>query len=170
MTYEHIKRWTLPDSYAGAHWDGYYSSGVGQSRDSDSLEQSNFACMLKKLGGESDTVIVVRESHWAVGWVEWIAIHESDAKSLATANEIMANLADYPVVNEEHWSELESEQAADYWESMSPRDKVQFAMDERRRYHWLQKEPVWIYGRMDYWTLADYGGTISEAMCEALRR
>jgi DNA invertase Pin-like site-specific DNA recombinase len=36
---------------------------VGQSRDSDCLEQSNFAVMLHELGGESDTVIVVRESH-----------------------------------------------------------------------------------------------------------
>lgn len=35
-------------------------------------------CMLRELGGESETVRVVRESHWAVGWVEWIAIHESD--------------------------------------------------------------------------------------------
>lgn len=42
-SYKHIKRWTMPDSYFGETWPDYYSSGVGQSRDSDSLERSNFA-------------------------------------------------------------------------------------------------------------------------------
>ena len=67
---KHLKRWTRPRDYFGAEWSRYYSAGLGQSRDSDCLEQSNFAVMLHELGGESDTVIVVRESHWAVGWVE----------------------------------------------------------------------------------------------------
>src|SRR6266436_1054881 len=67
MTYEpeHLKLWTMPDCYFGEVWPAYYSAGVGQSRDSDALERSNFACMLKAVGGESDTVQVVRESHWA---------------------------------------------------------------------------------------------------------
>ena len=58
-----------------------------RARDSDCLKQSNFAVMLRELGGESETVIVVRESHWAVGWVEWIAIHELDAAALQIADE-----------------------------------------------------------------------------------
>ena len=69
---KHLERWSMPPSYFGASWADYYSAGVGQSRDSDCLEQSNFALMLEALRGESETVIVVRESHWAVGWVEWI--------------------------------------------------------------------------------------------------
>jgi hypothetical protein len=60
---KHLKRWTRPRDYFVAEWSRYYSAGVGQSRDSDCLEQSNFAVMLHELGGESDTVIVVRESH-----------------------------------------------------------------------------------------------------------
>lgn len=115
MTYENIKKWTRPDHYAGAEWPEYYSSGVGQSRDSDALERSNFVSMLKALGGESDTVIVVREGHWAVGWIEWIAIHESDEKALTEADEIMGALADYPVIDDSHWSETESEEANEVW-------------------------------------------------------
>ena len=42
--------------------------------------------MLEALRGESETVIVVRESHWAVGWVEWIKIHELDTTALAIAD------------------------------------------------------------------------------------
>ncbi|MEH2570123.1 hypothetical protein [Bradyrhizobium sp. AZCC 2289] len=89
---EHLQRWTLPANYVGAVWPAYYSSGVGQSRDSDALERSNFACMLRELGGESETVIVVRETHYLVGWVEWIAIHQDDEKALAIADEIKGKL------------------------------------------------------------------------------
>ena len=117
MSYEpeHLTRWTRPDHYAGAPWPEYFSSGVGQCRDSDALERSNFACMLKALGGKSDTVIVVREGHWAVGWVEWIAIHESDATALKEADEIIAALADYPVISDDHFSETETEEANEVW-------------------------------------------------------
>jgi hypothetical protein len=165
---QHLKRWTMPNCYFGETWPDHYSSGVGQSRDSDSLERSNFACMLSAIGGESETVIVVRESHWAVGWVEWIAIHQDDARALEIADGIKGKLADYPVIDENHWSELEWNEAADYWDSMSPREKVSFAMEERARYHWLAKEPVWHYGRRAYGDLPDT--TIGRAVEERLRQ
>jgi hypothetical protein len=164
---QHLKLWTMPQNYAGEVWPAYYSSGCGQSRDSDALERSNFACMLKAIGGESETVHVVRESHWAVGWVEWIAIHQDDEKALQLADEVQAGLEDYPAVNEDHWSELEWNEAADYWDSLSPREKVRMAMDERARYHWLSKEPVWHYGRRTYCDLPDT--TIGRALEETLR-
>lgn len=169
MTYEpeHLTRWSMPSHYAGEVWPNYYSAGCGQSRDSDALERSNFACMLEAIGGESDTVQVVRESHWAVGWVEWIAIHQDDETVLAIADAVKAALEDYPVVNEDHWSELEYNEAADYWDSLSPREKVQEAMDVRARYHWLSKEPVWHYGRRNYGDLPDT--TIGRALEETLR-
>lgn len=46
-----IKRWTMPESYFGAVWPDYYSAGVGRSRESSDLEQSNFETMLRDLGG-----------------------------------------------------------------------------------------------------------------------
>lgn len=132
---QNLKRWTRPDSYFGAEWPEYYSSGVGQSRDSDALERSNFICMLRALGGESDTVLVIRESHWAVGWIEWIAIHESDAKALATADEIKAGLADYPVIDESHWSELEQEDADQTWKNcFSPLERVDYIRKWREQF------------------------------------
>lgn len=132
---ENLKRWTRPDCYVGASWPAYYSSGVGQSRDSDALERSNFSCMLKALGGESETVLVIRESHWAVGWVEWIAIHETDAKALEIADDIAAALADYPVVDEMHWSELEYEEAQEVWRSCySDSDRLAYIRDYRSQF------------------------------------
>jgi hypothetical protein len=85
-----LKRWTCPENYFGAEWPDYFSSGVGQSEESDPLERSNFESMLEALAGESETVIVVRETHWRLGWVEWIAIHQDDDKVLEIADRIAA--------------------------------------------------------------------------------
>ena len=117
MTLElkNIQLWTMPCNYAGGVWPDYYSAGVGQSRDSDALERANFDAMLKALGGETETVIVVRESHWAVGWVEWIAIHSTDETALQTADQIKGKLANYPVVDEELWSQYEDEECETVW-------------------------------------------------------
>lgn len=170
-TYEpvNLQRWTKPDNYAGATWPDYYRAGVGRSRDSDALEESNFQVMLRDLGGESDTVIVVTENHWAVGWVEWIAIHETDGVALSIADRNKGRLENYPILSEDHFGELEWNIAADYWDGMSPRERVQWALDARKKYHWLTKEPVWMYGRWDYHTLANSGSPIAESVCNSLR-
>lgn len=128
---KHLKRWTRPDSYFGAVWPAYYSSGVGQSRDSDALERSNFICMLKALGGETETVRVIHEGHWAVGWVEWIAIHQDDVKALKEADEINGYLEDYPVINEDHWSELEDEDANSTWQRLSLKERMELCKEAR---------------------------------------
>ena len=123
--FKHLKRWQMPDSYFGQEWPEYYVF-LGQNRDSDSLTRSNFECALTAIGGESDTVEIVRERHWAVGWVEWIAIHESNTVALAKADAVLDKLEDYPVVNEDHWSNLEYEEACDYWERMTVRQRAEY--------------------------------------------
>lgn len=132
---KNLKRWTMPAHYAGDVWPAYYSAGVGQSRDSDALERSNFACMLDALGGESETVTVVRESHWAVGWVEWIAIHQDDSKALETADRIKGALDDYPAINEDHWTELESDDANDVWANCyDDKSRLKYIRDNRDQF------------------------------------
>lgn len=173
MTYEpkYLKRWTMPDNYFGATWPEYYSSGFGRSRNSDVLEESNFECALRALGGESETVIVVQESHWAVGWVEWIAIHESDDKALQIADSLRERYEDYSVLDEDHFGELEWNRTADYWDSLSPRDKVKTALDVRKRYHWLDGSncPCWPYGRLSLDEVANRDDRISQALYDLLR-
>lgn len=117
MTYtpSNLKLWTLPEYYAGDTFYDYYV-GPGQHRDSDVLVRSNFASILRDLGGESDTVLVIRAGHWAVGWVEFIAIHKDDDTALELADEIAGALEDYPVHDEEHFSELEAEEALQVWQ------------------------------------------------------
>ncbi|HEY4356012.1 MAG TPA: hypothetical protein VGN16_09715 [Acidobacteriaceae bacterium] len=110
MTFEpkHLNRWKMPSHYFGAEWPEYFSSGFGQSRDSDALERSNFISALKAIGGETETVKVIRESHWAVGWVEWIAIHESDEPALREADALRD-------AYNSHYSDTENEEAQAVW-------------------------------------------------------
>jgi hypothetical protein len=32
--HSNVKKWEMPSNYFGSAWRGYYSAGVGQSRDS----------------------------------------------------------------------------------------------------------------------------------------
>src|SRR5262245_61472270 len=98
---------------------------IGQNRDSSYLEQSNFAVALEQLGGESDTVQVHRFGHWACGWFELILIDPADEKATETAQEIEDSLADYPILNDEHHSELEFTEASRLWEHTSMRERVE---------------------------------------------
>ena len=116
-----MKKWTLPSCYVGQSWPNYYVF-LGQHRDSDALTRSNFRVALERLGGETgeddngvSLVTVVRESHWAVGWVEWIAIHESNTAGIALAEEMEREMEGYPVLDESDWSRLEDEECEQVW-------------------------------------------------------
>ena len=129
---EKLERWKMPRDYYGAQWPDYYSAGVGRSRDSGTVEESNFHSMLAALGGESDTVQVVRENHWAVGWVEWIAIHESDDAALREADRLCGELEDYPLLDEDDHSAREWEECDRVWsDCYTERERVRYLREHR---------------------------------------
>ena len=115
--YKSLRSYVRPSSYIGPDYFDSYAV-AGQSRDSDALERSNFAVMLERLGGESETVFVVRDSHWAVGWVETLRVMAHDTARCQRADTLLAKLADYPVLDEEHWSNLKYEDASTCWQNM----------------------------------------------------
>lgn len=129
---EHLKRWERPSHFADfAEFDRReYFVAIGRHRDSDTLTESNWRVLLKRLGGESETVLIIRDSHWAVGWVEAIYIHESNTTALGIADEARAAMDDYPVLDESDWSQLEWDEAAKYWASIRPCDRIDWC----RRY------------------------------------
>lgn len=125
-TPENLKLWKLPAYYMGAEWPDYYVF-LSRTRDSDCLTQSNFDVALRDLGGETEAregpdgdyypVTVVREGHWGVGWIEWIAIHKTNTAALEVADELAASLAYYPVLDDEDLSNREQEEADRVWSS-----------------------------------------------------
>ena len=102
-TPKHLKRWTLPQYYVGAHWDAYYAAPVSRHRDSEAYDRSNWREQLAALGGESEdgeSIVVVHERHFLVGWVEWVAIHQTAYDALRVADELHERLERYPILNE----------------------------------------------------------------------
>jgi len=126
--YRALKLWKMPSDYAGEVWPAYYV-GLGIHRDSSRVARSNFDVFLAALGGESETVHVVREGHWAVGWVEWIAIHQDDETACEIADELMCALDDYPVLCDSHLSELEGKEIGEQWVAMRLHDRVDVCRD-----------------------------------------
>ena len=112
---------------------------LSRNRDSDCLERSNFRSALKAIGGESEIeggVQVVREGHWAVGWIEWIAIPPGPSVALSKAIEIGESLEQYPVVDEEDFSELENADADEVWKSCYDKeDRVRYIRDNPDQFH-----------------------------------
>lgn len=95
-----------------------------RNRDSDKLTRSNFERAVKQLGGESDNVQVNRFGHWACGWWESLSVKRGTPE-FKIAEDIEAALSDYPVLDEEHYSALEWEEAGEFWASMSIRERVE---------------------------------------------
>ena len=103
-----MEKWSRSENYIGESYNDYYVL-LSHHRDSGLVEESNFQSALKALNGESDTVKVIRSSHWAVGWIEFILIHESDKESIDKGNEIEKVLDNYPILDEDSFSEMLTE-------------------------------------------------------------
>ncbi len=127
------KPWKRGECYIGQEWHGWFVF-LGQHRDSCALDRSNFTAALELLKpfstkiesgeDEGDTVRVVSENHWAVGWIEWIAIHGSNTAALNEANRIAEGLESYPVLDEHAFCQLESDEAWEQWELWGKREFV----------------------------------------------
>ena len=147
-----ILPWEHPDSWAGKPWHGWFV-GLSRTRDSDALTRSNFECFLKALRelpevlvndsknaeqsyrteredwSAVNSVFIVHESHWACGWVDWIAIHPSNEAALKLADEMLCSLEDYPVLDEDHFSELEADEIYDWWAMEPLRYRINICRD-----------------------------------------
>lgn len=127
------KPWKRGECYIGQEWQGWFVF-LGQHRDSNALDRSNFDAAFQLLeplstnvdqDEETPSVQVVRENHWAVGWVEWIAIHGSNTAALAEANRIAERLENYPVLDDDAFYKLESDEAMGQWASWGRREFIQ---------------------------------------------
>ena len=139
-----LELWTHPDCYIGAVWPGYYSAGFGRSRDSDCLEESNFEQVVAALEAveyddseweDNPPFEVVRERHWAVGWVEWVAIHQDASQHLIVADELRGAANDYPVLDEMDYWERESEEANRVWaDCYYPSERIEYIRKNRYQF------------------------------------
>lgn len=131
-TPKHLKKWTFPRDYSWATWEGYYVAPVGRHRDSDILTNSNWDSQwetLKPLQADipdedATSPVQVCANHWAVGWVEWVAIHESNEAALKAADAIAERLEDYPVLDDDDCCQREHEDYLESWKFYGCRDFI----------------------------------------------
>ena len=142
------------------HW---LVAPVSRHRDTASaLELSNWKAQLEALGGEGATVEVHRFGHWGHGWYEIVLVSPErggDVESLYRA------LEDYPVLNDDLYSEIEQEEKAyESFESYGERDLV-----EALGYGWsgLPFDTPTMWGL--YWEAAQYTSWATADSCEGVR-
>lgn len=112
--------------YSGDRDDMFTSWALGpviETRDSDLIERSNAAALVKWL--ESDdacegTWEVTRCAHWAVGWVDHLSyrVLGDDGTPTRIARLVklwFAALAEYPIADEDRLSELQCEAEGKNW-------------------------------------------------------
>ena len=122
--YPTLSRWQWEKDYIGPDFSEYF--GVySQTRDSKLYEVSNFEAVLKELGGESETVRVIRHGHWLCGWFEWIGVHYSDTETLDKVVKIKEELADYPILDEHDYYQRQAEAMDELWRSLSIEDRIE---------------------------------------------
>jgi hypothetical protein len=126
--------WDSLSNYMGEIPDSDWLCLVTRNRDSDCLTISNFECALRELGGEGDNVEIHRFGHWACGWWEALAV-KSGTPECEIAERLFSRLQDYPVLDEEDWSDRECEEACEVWRNCySERDRLRYIRENRNQF------------------------------------
>jgi len=117
---------------------GWLVVPTSRNRDSGCLDESNFAVAEKLLAAvdpEGEDHENHRFGHWACGWFE-ILIVRPGSKAAAEAEGIEAGLENYPVLDDEDFSEREQEAAQLTWTNcFNDRERLDYIRD-----HWSQFE------------------------------
>jgi len=114
------------DNYAGETVDGYVI--LVRTRDSDALTRSNWEVGRKRLPDAE----VCSFGHWMCGWVEQLIVPTNAPDAvLIEAAQIIDDIGNYPVLDDDHFSNLEYDEACDCWESASLRTRVELCAQHR---------------------------------------
>lgn len=163
---EHLPEtaWKTPECYGGFDPVGDYLI-LSRHRGSELVDESNWTCACKALGaedydgGEFDSrppVYTFRAGCSLVGWIEYLLVRpDAPEATLKEAGEIICSLASYPILNDDHHSQLEWDSICKTWEQSSVADRV----------HYLQKADMCIFAaRRDTPPDGDDTGALREAL------
>lgn len=103
MTEFELTRWEESDNYMGEDLSNYFIL-LTKSRDSEPLRESNFEVAKERLR-DYEGVRVDRFNHWGVGWIKQILIKQGSEEALLKAEDIVAELNNYPILDEEDYYE-----------------------------------------------------------------
>ena len=104
---KHLKKWTEAPNYLGGDLTDYYEVAV-ESGQSDSVDISNYRVWHR--------LFPDLEEYSFGGFMKFKALMvHKDSLLLEAIDEKKESLEDYPVLDDQDWSELESEQWYEYW-------------------------------------------------------
>jgi hypothetical protein len=131
-----LRKWDHPTSWdSSANFVGEKPKGYAlysRNRESSILETINFEEFLRRLGGESESVTIVRHRHWACGWIEYLMLKEDAPHTLIeTAIEITKSLDAYAILNEELYTEAQLDSMRKHWDNLSMKDRIDYCKDAR---------------------------------------
>jgi len=126
------------------------------TRDSDILQESNWACALELLGGESDSVQIIRIGHWACGWIDYLCIVEGSDKE-AIAEKIEEDINCYPILDEGDYSERETNAADQLWSCFSIKERIRYMREYKDQFCYHSFADIKAQVRGEY-----FGGSASE--------
>lgn len=98
-----LTRWEKADNYFGEDLSDHFIL-LTKTRDSGPLRECNFEAAKERLDGY-EGVRVDRFNHWGVGWVKQTLIKQGSEEALLEAEEIIAQLKNYPVLDDEDFRE-----------------------------------------------------------------
>jgi len=129
---------------------------VGQARGSGALSRSNFEvaeCELDTLDPNQVDHEVHRFGHWGPGWFEVIVLRP-DTPCAIWGEETERALEDYPVIDEEHFSQTECDEVEESWKYTSLAERVTLCREGR----------VSIFAARHDWPPSDDNGHIQERL------
>lgn len=93
----------------------YFTTPLGTHRDADTREESNWSVIEKTMDAvnhfgtysDNDSVVYHREGSCLNGWNESVTVRRDDAVAIKAAMDLVSALMDYPVLDEDDYSERE---------------------------------------------------------------
>lgn len=124
---EWIKQALKPIPDFGYHGDSDLSvigfTSFVETRDSDALARSNYRVILADLEKRfPDSVHDEHFGHWACGWLNHIMVDTRDIDAVDACIEWENALSDYPVADEEDFSNLEHQEYCEGWDNWARHD------------------------------------------------
>ena len=121
--------WDNASNYMGADLSHMLCAPCTTHRDAGTLQRSNWEVQLRTLR-ELDPDEELHEVHefnnWAVGWTACCLIAPQALALRLEAERMAHKIGNYPILDEDHHSELEWTEVADYWEQCSVSERLDY--------------------------------------------
>lgn len=132
-TYKEFRPTSFDNHYYLEGRENWFVLPVYRNRDSNCLERANWDAAVSELGKENeDSYEIHRFGHWGPGWFEIILINPHNDELVKIAEGIENILFNYPVLDDELFSQYEYEEANAVWKE---------CYNEKQRIDYIRKNP-----------------------------